>query len=493
MPESRRVLMLGLDALEVSLFERLCDEGRLPNLAAFRMNAKRFNVRSDGDLLHGSVWPTFASGVGPGTHGVYFWTQWLAEEQRHVRNNHPAFTFAPFWSGFPAAGRRATVIDIPYVPLVHGPGMRGAIGWGLHDEAVPTSDPSDFRRQIEKRFGRNPLSFDTVEPQGPAEKLTMAKRLRLGAKRRCDMLTRLAAGHDWDLLITSFSELHKGGHYLAAPQQITPKTSNVSAMAAILRPLDNALPAITAAAGPNCDIFLFSLHGMYEQVDYSHFAPQLLDSLAGRTPIDPEAHPDLLRRVRDAIPDSLHRAIWNRLPARLRAARQGKLSTAGVDITTAPIFPTVHDGVAAFRLNIAGRERDGVITAAEGEVLLAELETLVASLKAEDGQPAFGAKLLRPSSRWQGPRLSRLPDAFATLNSRVRGTSLLRNEALALHASRPEARNGAHTAEGFCYVRPGGPFEPARETIDARDFAPSILRLLQVPQPPGLEGESFIR
>ena len=45
MPESRRVLMLGLDALEVSLFERLCDEGRLPNLAAFRMNAKRFDGR----------------------------------------------------------------------------------------------------------------------------------------------------------------------------------------------------------------------------------------------------------------------------------------------------------------------------------------------------------------------------------------------------------------------------------------------------------------
>ena len=493
MPESRRVLMLGLDALEVSLFERLCDEGRLPNLAAFRTGAKRFNVRSDGDLLHGSVWPTFASGTGPGTHGVYFWTQWLAEEQRHVRNNHPALAFDPFWSGFPAAGRRATVIDIPYVPLVTGPGMRGAIGWGLHDEVVPVSEPPDFRREIERRFGRNPLSFDTVEPQGPGEKLALAKRLRLGVKRRSDMIAGLAAGQDWDLLITMFSELHMGGHYLAAPQQLTPKTSNVSATAAILRPLDDALPAITAAAGPNCDIVLFALHGMRELVDYSHFAPQILDALAGRTPIDPYAHPDLLRRVRNAIPDSLHRAIWKRLPARLRAARQGKLSTAGLDTTTAPIFPTAHDSATAFRLNIAGRERDGVITAEEGEALLAELEVLVASLKAEDGQPAFGPELLRPAARWQGPRISRLPDAFATLNSRVRGTTLLRNEALVLHGSRPEARNGAHTAEGFCYVRPGGPFEPTRDTIDARDFAPTILRLLQVPEPPGLEGESFIR
>jgi predicted AlkP superfamily phosphohydrolase/phosphomutase len=485
--------MLGLDALEVSLFERLCDEGRLPNLAAFRTGAKRFTVRSDGDLLHGSVWPTFASGTNPGAHGVYFWTQWLAEEQRHVRNNHPALAFDPFWSGFAAAGRRATVVDVPYVALVPGRGMRGAIGWGLHDEVVATSEPADFRRAIEQRFGRNPLSFDTVEPQGPGEKLSMAKRLRLGVKRRSDMLTGLAAGQDWDLMVTVFSELHMAGHYLAAPQQLTPRTSNVSAMAAILRPLDDALPAITAAAGPDCDIFLFALHGMREQVDYAHFAPQILDALAGRTPIDPEAHPDLLRRVRNAIPDSFHRAIWKRLPARLRAARQGKLSTAGLDTTTAPIFPTVHDNAAAFRLNIAGRERDGVITAEEGEALLAQLEVLVASLVAEDGQPAFGAELVRPASRWHGSRLSRLPDAFATLNSRVTATTLLRNETIELHGSRPEARNGAHTAEGFCYVRPGGPFEPARETIDVRDFAPSILRLLQVPEPSGLEGESFIR
>ena len=493
MPEDRRVLMLALDSLEVSLFERLCDEGRLPNLAAFRADAKRFGVRTDGDLLHGSVWPTFASGTGPGTHGVFWWTQWLAEEQRHVRNNHTALAFDPFWAGFPAAGRRATVIDVPYVRLVPGPGMRGAVGWGLHDEVVATSEPTNFRSQIEQRFGRNPLSFDTLEPQGPREKLAMAKRLRLGVKRRSEMLTALAGSHDWDLMIATFGELHAAGHYLAAPQQLSPKTSNVSAMAAILRPLDDALPAITAAAGPNCDIFLFGLHGMREQVDYSHFAPQLLDALVGRTPLDPEAHPDLLRRVRNAIPDSLHRAIWKRLPARLRAARQGQLSTAGVDTTTAPIFPTVHDNAAAFRLNIAGRERDGVITAEQGEALLAELEVLVASLKAEDGQPAFGAELLRPDSRWQGSRLSRLPDAFATLNSRVRGTNLLRNDVQVLHGTRPEARNGAHTGEGFCYVRPGGPFEPARETIDARDFAPTVLRLLQVPEPAGLEGESFVR
>src|SRR5689334_8499439 len=90
----RKVLMLGLDALDAKLLTRFCDEGALPNLAAFRKTALSFDMTSaDGNLLHGSVWPTFASGTSPGTHGVYFWTQWFAEEQRHVRNSHPAFAF----------------------------------------------------------------------------------------------------------------------------------------------------------------------------------------------------------------------------------------------------------------------------------------------------------------------------------------------------------------------------------------------------------------
>jgi predicted AlkP superfamily phosphohydrolase/phosphomutase len=160
--------MLALDALDGALLNRFCDEGSLPNLAAFRNGNVRLAVRSDGELLHGSVWPTFASSTGPGVHGIHWWTQWLAEEQRHVRNTHPAFAYQPFWSGFPEAGLRATVIDLPYVPIVQGHGMRCALGWGLHDEVIPDSFPESFRSEIERRAGKNPLGADTVEPQGPA-------------------------------------------------------------------------------------------------------------------------------------------------------------------------------------------------------------------------------------------------------------------------------------------------------------------------------------
>jgi predicted AlkP superfamily phosphohydrolase/phosphomutase len=485
--------MLGLDALDEKLLARFCDDGTLPNLAVFRRSAVSLGMTSpDGELLHGSVWPTFASGTGPGAHGVHFWTQWLAEEQRHVRNNHPAFAYEPFWSGLPAAGKRVTTIDIPYVPLVQGPGMRGVTGWGLQDEVEHVSYPRDFRREIERRFGHNPLSFDTVEPRTPAEKLRMARMLRVGLKRRAARAAGRARQHDWDLFIAVFGEIHQAGHYLSMAQDLSEKTTNVSAMAAILRPLDAGLPGIIEAAGPTCDIVVFSLHGMRPQVDYSHFGAQVLDLLAGRQPFDAAAHPDLLRRIRNHVPDSVHRAIWNRLPARMRAARQGRLSLAGVDPGTEPIFPVVHDSGAAFRLNVFGRERDGFLTDDAATDTLTRLEALAAGLTVADGRPAF-EPLVRPAHRWPGPRHHRLPDAFLPLNREVKAAdSLVAANGAVLRASQPETRNGVHTRDGFCYVRPGGSFEPLRPSLDLRDFAPTLLRLLGMPIPERLEGTAVI-
>lgn len=90
-----RTLMVGLDALEVTVVDRLLAEGRLPNLARFAARAVRLEISSDGANLHGTLWPTFAAGVGPGWHGIYQWMQWIAEEMRHRRNDHPLSALRP--------------------------------------------------------------------------------------------------------------------------------------------------------------------------------------------------------------------------------------------------------------------------------------------------------------------------------------------------------------------------------------------------------------
>jgi predicted AlkP superfamily phosphohydrolase/phosphomutase len=491
-PGNPRVLMIALDSIELSLLQRLIDEGRLPNLAGFASGSKRIDVTSKGHILHGSVWPTFSTATNAGKHGVYFWIQWLAEEMRHVRNNHPAFSLTPWWAELAGRGLRATIIDVPYIDAVRAPGFRTYMGWGLHDEVIPVAYPEGFKEYAERRAGKSPLRADTMEPMSAKAKLAMVRDMRLSVHKRCKMLTDLAGDREWDLLIITFSELHKAGHYLASPAQLSPRLTNVDAMAEILKVFDRQLPAILTAAGEDCHVFIFAAHGMRQQFDYSGFGEQLLALLAGRPPIDPATRPDLIRRIRNVIPDPVHRFIWRNLPAGLRARRQHQVSTGRADLAHDALFPIVHDGSPAVRANLRGRERDGFVSKEEAEALFAKLATLSATFSTPEGQQAFPS-VWRSHLEEPGPRSHRLPDALLLSNPEIMEAVQLRDQdGHTLTSARAEVRDGVHTAHGFAFFRPAGDVTLARTTADNTDFGPSVLQLFGIPPRDDLDGTSFI-
>lgn len=488
--------MLALDAMDHSILDELLRAGRLPNTQAFIEKSQRSEVHSDGDTLHGSLWPTFASGTLPGTHGVYFWTQWIAEEMRHARNSHPALSYEPFWTYVAQAGLPVTVIDAPYVPLVELRPVRQFSGWGTHDEVEVGSWPEPFAGQFRKRFGKHPLSFDTVEPHSRADKLQMMRAMRRGVLLRCRAASRLIKEQTEGLTLIVFAETHKACHYLAMPEQLKPDLSNVDAFGRILEPFDEALPGLLEDAGPDAEVLLFSLHGVRPQADYSAtIATQLLALALGKPPQEAGLRPDLVRRIRDLLPDSLHRAIWRRLPEGIRASRHGQLTTAGSDLAHDALLRLAHDGHLGIRINLAGRERDGIVAEAEGEAALARLAELAAPLRTEDGITAFDG-LWRSAESAPGPRSHRLPDALLLANLAVQRVSRVSGpNGAQLSARGPEARNGVHNGRGFCFFRPGAHSAAAlaNSTIDNVDFAPTILELLRVSVPGHLQGTSAVR
>lgn len=490
-----RVIMIALDAMEATWLAELVARGRLPNIGAFVSGAHRSDVASDGATIHGSIWPTFASGTGPGTHGRYWWIQWLAEEMRYVRNSHEAFDYRPFWATLAEAGVKSTIVDLPYAPMVPHPNVRQAVGWGMHDEVAEASATDDFLESIRKRFGNHPLSFDTVEPQSAKDKLAMVRDLRRGVAMRAQLVEWLAREGRDDLSIVVFSETHKAGHYLARAEEVSPGRTNVDLVGEVLEPLDAAWPGILEAAGPQAHVVLFALHGMLHQVDFGSLGGQLMALTLGRSPEVGVARPDLLRRLRNAIPDPVHRAIWKRLPARVRAARQGQLDSATSDFAHDPLVKVAHDGHFALRMNLAGRERDGVATEAEGEALISKLAALSAGFRAENGMDAFSG-MWRSGERAPGPRSHRLPDAILLSNLEVPGTgSIVDGQGLRLINRSEETRNGVHTSLGFSYFRPaaGSDGTTTAGSFNAMDFAPGLLSLFGVPAPQDLQGSSFLR
>ena len=489
---NRRVLMVALDGLEVSILQRAMASGRLPNLAAFAEGALRAEVASDGERLEGSVWPTFTSGTGPGTHASYWYMQWLAEESNFVRADHPAFRYSPWWEAALEADRRVVVFDLAYVPTVRRPNMRSYIGWGTQDELIPRTYPKSFGRQIRAKYGRSKVEMDTLLVDSPDKRLRLARKLRSGTRQRSAMLLDLVAAQDWDLMVFSFGEFHAGGHYLAIPEQLSPKVTSEGAFVSTIKPLDDLWPAIVAAAGDDCDIVLFSVHGMRPRVNYTEALGKIIDVMEGKE-APPPPGPDSLRRVRDLIPQGLAQMLWLRLPPAFRAKRMAGMMHGFHGTAGARAFSLPNDSSAALRVNMAGRELHGLTPAADAGPLINAIWAEASRYVANGGGPAF-VDMFRTSEVFPGPRQHRLPDAILmTPFDLIQTSSITRDDGFVIDLAKPVVRNGAHTGRGFCFYRPAGGATLVEPTFDNLDFAPTILERLGVTPPGHLEGKPFLR
>jgi hypothetical protein len=319
----------------------------------------------------------------------------------------------------------------------------------------------------------------------------MAARMANGVGLRARLVADIAARGDWELFITTFSEFHKAGHYLAAREELSEGATNDDAMASVAQAFDAALPAILDAAGEGADVVIFGLHGIEPQVEYSRIAAQFAALVDGRDLDAAAPAPDLIRRLRDLMPDRLQQAIWYLLPPGVRQRRYTGTVAQGLH-GNERLFHVAHDGALALRLNLAARELRGTLSEDAGAGLLESAAAIAATVTTVDGTHAF-QRLVRPPELHPGPRAHRLPDALLPLNPAVfEARELLAPGGLRLLNSQPEARNGVHTSTGFCFYRPGPSSALLRDSIDSKDFAPTILERFGLPPLDWFEGSGFL-
>jgi len=332
---------------------------------------------------------------------------------------------------------------------------------------------------------------DTLLVHTPEDRLKLARRLRTGARQRASILLDLVRAKDWDLLIFGFGEFHLGGHHLSMPMDLSPQVTNETAMYSILKPVDDAWPEVIAAAGDDCDIVLFALHGMTPKVAYNEAVYPILQSMEGR-PLPEPPKADLLRRIRNFLPERLHQSIWLRLPADVRMKRMMNAWLARMDLTHDRAFVFEGDCSVALRLNLAGRERYGVLPREHGREFLNAIFAEAKRYRTEDGKQAF-MDLFVIAVAYLGDRLERLPDATLIYNPEVlRTRRLTRDDGFEIQLYNPESRNGIHTGRGFGFYRPADGALVHGNEIDNRDFAPTVLQRLGVTPGPALEGAVFL-
>jgi predicted AlkP superfamily phosphohydrolase/phosphomutase len=107
------VVMIGLDAVEMSLVDRLCDEGKLPTLQSLRENGCFGILQSDAHLFAGGVWPTFYTAKQVPWHGIYHNKLWRYEKMRCEVADSEWLPDKPFWEYLNDQQYRIAIVDAP--------------------------------------------------------------------------------------------------------------------------------------------------------------------------------------------------------------------------------------------------------------------------------------------------------------------------------------------------------------------------------------------
>jgi predicted AlkP superfamily phosphohydrolase/phosphomutase len=542
----RKVLAIGLDGLEVTLAERLMAEGQMPALADLRKRAARFLLDEGSAFRAGLPWEHVASGLSPELAGrwgpVEFdptsYTAWL--EGAH---------FAPWWA---KTDLRVVVFDTPYVDLRRARNTQGIVAWGSHSPgAVTAARPAALLAEFVQRFGDYPAvewTYGTPWPSAARARL-MGEALSQALDVRSRAAHWLATERfpEWDFFFAVPTELHSGveglWHGVDAGHPLNTHPSAGAAAAALLdihRALDHMIGQLVNAAG-DAVIIAFNMGGMgpnHSDVQSMVLLPELLyrhafghplltvppawTATPNRLPIlgedgswgtaraswVPEPPPEL----EAAAATGTLRTIARRLPAPVKGLLKGARSAAAnwrfrhapttrqeLDYMPGyhyryhwprmPAFalPSFFDG--RIRINLRGRERDGIVELSRYEETCLTLETLLAECRdPRTGEPAV-ATIERASTANPLALTSSESDLLVVWRDVA---SAIEHPRLGLIGPVPLRRTGGHTCHGIAYLAAPG-LEPGERGVRSSfDVVPTIVQLLGAEPTTRLAGKSLL-
>jgi predicted AlkP superfamily phosphohydrolase/phosphomutase len=488
--------VFNLDSVSVSLVERMLAEGRLPILASLRERGRYRALVSP--LLYFGDRATAQTGIEPADHGLYFPLQWSPAEQR-LRSAFDDPFPRTVWDRVSDVGRRTLLLD-PY----EGRPPRRFAGVAISGVQFTHSvvlqrwaAPPGVERRLMRRLGRS-REVDDAYGTMDARILRHLETQLLGG---LDRLTRAAlhflGRESFDLVWLEFGATHLAGHHYWPREIDDPghRSWKAAVLEKVYETADAAMGRILAALPEDADVLVFSEVGMGANRSRTDVLPEMLRRVLGDSGGDRGQPGSLIWRVRSTVPPRWRLRVTQAVPDAVALRLWAFLQMRGVDWSRTRAFALPSDHDAYIRLNVRGRERDGIVEPSEVDALMDEIDAGLRSFSDPDGAP-WAADVHRVAAALgSGANDGHLPDLLVTWNDRPTG----RDDT----ASSPEfgtvkrrgsgvGRAGNHN-EGSWILAVAGGAEPRGPTRAARlvDLPATICALLGA-DTAGLAGEPLL-
>jgi predicted AlkP superfamily phosphohydrolase/phosphomutase len=473
--DHRRVVVIGLDAMDAGIARGLVEAGSMPNLGAFLTSAAWAPTENPRGLLVGGVWPTIASGCWPDRHGFYCDLQIEPGTYEAWRHDPDGIAIAPVWDVLADHGVRSVLLDVPVTRLSGHDGVTQLVDWGTHDRLLPTaSAPASLVGEIVEQFGEYPVQPKCDHYTRSNDPVGLFDALLEGVAVKERIAGEYLAREDWDLCWFAFSEGHCAGHqFWAVHDPGDPKHDPAlraelgDALVRVYQEIDGALGRLLARIDDDVTVVVLLSHGMGPHDDGDH--------LLG----------EILRRL-DAAEGTSRRIAWRerafrRVQRGARVARRARPLEGELRFFKVPN----NELSGAVRINLRGREPRGrVAPGDEYRAVVAQLRQDLLDLENPDNGAPVVREVWCAEDRYRGPLRDTLPDVFIEWN---RGAPITAARSAKIGTVRfpPRSnRSGDHRPTGLFALR--GPEVVAGmlpASVRAIDIAPTIAARFGVTMP----------
>ena len=419
------ICVLQFDAASVAVVDRLLAEGRLPALSGLIARGRRLKLKTPASHFAAGAFHTLYSGVEIGDHGLFYPFQWDAGAQR--ARYMTAFPAPPaIWERLARAGQRTLAID-PYESRPPRD-WRGTYvcGWQFADRVVLPrwSLPRGLGRELARRHGRGPQATEIFGRPTARELLALRAKLVAAPARVADVAVDLLGRERYDLVWLTFSAAHLAGHQFWDLSQLATEPEGgdrellAGALADVYEAVDGAFGRALAALPGDTDVIVTSAVGMDVNSSRADLLPGMLAAVLAGGPLPAgDGAAGAIWRLRGAVPPRARGAIADALPDRTALELTARLELRGVDWSATQAFAHPADNQGYVRLNLRGRERDGIVDEAEADELLDRIAAGLRTFRDPDGALAVAA-IDRVADHYGGERASQLPDLVVSWSER---------------------------------------------------------------------------
>jgi len=503
--QGRRVVLIVLDCSEKTLVERWADEGAMPNVKRLRERGAYGPLGSTADTLIASPWPVIMTSTWPVENGFICWMQWRPDRMTEQRCDPSWVDVKPFYRRLGPYG--VVAMDIPMAMDPEPFEGVEIASWSSYDKLCDLSSyPPEAIERLRKQYHKLPIGPELGELQSIRRQLKLKDSLIRGTEAAGDAARDLMREENWDLFITAFGATHRAGHnfwdhgsYRETNPPAASREAYDGALKAVYEAADRQLGKLLDAAPDDAVVLCMASHGMGPSTSRYDLMPELLSRIVDERRVTEQeqeheaaSKPGLLKRVRGMVPVEWRSRVKRNLPRGLQdALSKFWAGQTGQDWSTTKAFALAGDLEGYVRINLQGREREGIVAPEDYEPLMRKLIEGFESWKdAETGEPLV-ERVLRGDELWpEVPverRVNNVPDLIVRWSARpVLATQTMSSERYGtlrwpIPDKFPDGRSGHHRPTGWL-IAAGEGVEPgaAIENAHGIDLAPTIMRLMGI-------------